>query len=118
MLVNLGVEVFYPESSLVFFNSCFQYSAGLSNIYFITITTINLVNTIVFSSTFLLSFRWHNIFLSVLVGLLLNWILRGFKILLTRSDVSFDIGGRKVFSLYLVCWLIFAIILDIRLYFF
>ena len=87
MLVNLGVGVFFSESSLVFLNSCFQHSAGLSNINFITITTINLVNALVFSSTFLLSFRWHNLFLSVLVGLLLNWILKGFKIQLTCSDV-------------------------------
>ena len=46
MLVNLGVGVFYPEGSLVFLNSCFQHYAGLSNIYFITIKTINLVNAI------------------------------------------------------------------------
>ena len=83
MLVNFGVGVF----SSVFSNSCFQHSAGLSNIYFITITTINLVNEIFFLQ---LSFHLSDgiiYFLSVLVGLLLNWILKGFKILLTRSDV-------------------------------
>ena len=42
MLVNLGVVVFYPERSLVSLNySCLQHSAaGLTNLYFITITTI------------------------------------------------------------------------------
>ena len=76
-----------PESSLVFLNSCFQHSAVLSNIYFIT--TINLVNVVGVFFTFLLFCRWHNLFLRVLVGLILNWILKGFKVQLTVSVQMF-----------------------------
>ena len=79
MLVNLGVGVFYPECSLVFLNSCFQHSAGLSNIYFITITTINLVNAICVFFNFPVIFQNANYIFECVGGFITQLDIKRFQ---------------------------------------